>query len=226
MRKLIICIALLFVGSLHAQTIKFTIEGVVQNPKNAKFAYLVSNAPIAGKTDLFLVRPMDGNHFQLSATSDLEGKLLREGFIFIDERGDITLTEVKAKIKQKVWYVGGSANLKTIFLEDVKLDIENPYNLEPAKIISGGIYLQQSKDVLAAFRDKKILNFIKQNADSPIALMELSKLIPLYYGPFRSSGMGLDFGSPEELYGALSSRLQQTDEGKAIKKKIDEPLKK
>lgn len=122
--------------------------------------------------------------------------------------------------------MGGSANLKTIFLQDVKLDIENPYNVEPAKIISCEIYLQQTKDVLAAFRDKKILNLIKQNADSPIALMELSKLIPLYYGPFRYSGMGLDFGSPEELYGALSSRLQQTDEGKAIKKKIDEPLKK
>ncbi|MBT2560041.1 hypothetical protein J7E50_19140 [Pedobacter sp. ISL-68] len=226
MRKLIFCMVLLFVGSLHAQTIKFTVEGVVQNPKNAKFAYLVSNATVAGKKDLFLVRPMDGNHFQLSATSDLEGKLLRAGFVFIDERGAITLAEVKAKIKQKVWYVGGSANLKTIFLEDVKLDIENPYNLEPAKIISGGIYLQQTKDVLAAFRDKKKLNFIKQNADSPIALMELSKLIPLYYSPFRSSGMGLDFGSPEELYSALSSRLKQSNEGKAIKKKIDEALKK
>ncbi|TBO44900.1 hypothetical protein [Pedobacter kyonggii] len=102
MKKLTICIALLFVGSLHAQTIKFTIEGVVQNPKNAKFAYLVSDAPVAGKPDLFLVRPMDGDHFRLSATSDLAGKLLREGFIFIDEGGYITLAEVKSKIKQKV----------------------------------------------------------------------------------------------------------------------------
>jgi hypothetical protein len=226
MRKLIFCIALLFVGSLHAQTIKFTIEGVVQNPKNAKFAYLVSDAPIAGKTDLFLVKPMDGNHFQLSATANLEGQLLREGFIFIDERGDITLAEVKAKIKQKVWFVGGSANLKTIFLEDVKLDIENPYNLEPAKIITGGVYLQQSKDVMLAFKDKKFLNFIKQNTDSPIALMELSKLIPLYYGPFRSSGMGLDFGSPAKLYGALSKRLKESKEGMAIKRKIDVAKKK
>lgn len=74
---------------------------MVQNPKNAKFAYLVSNAPIAGKTDLFLVRPMEGSHFQLLATSNLEGQLLREGFIFIDERGDITLAEVKAKINRR-----------------------------------------------------------------------------------------------------------------------------
>ncbi|WP_029279775.1 hypothetical protein [Pedobacter borealis] len=224
MKKLIFCLALLFVGSLHAQTIKFTVEGVVQNPKNAKFAYLVSNAPIAGKTDLFLVRPMDGNHFQLSATSDLEGKLLRAGFIFIDERGDITLAEVKAKIKQKVWYVGGSANLKTIFLEDVKLDIENPYNLEPAKIISGGIYLQQTKDASAALRNRKMLDFVKQNADSPVALIEVVKVIKFL--PLSNLKLGSDFGSPAELYGALSSRLQQTNEGKAIKKKIDEPLKK
>lgn len=173
-----------------------------------------------------MVRPIEGNHFQLSATSNLEGKLLREGFIFLDERGDITLAEVKAKIKQKVWFVGGSANLKTIFLEDVRLDIENPHNLEPAKIISGGIYLQQTQDARQALRARKLLAFVKQNADSPIALIELSKLIPLYYGPLRSSGMGLDFGSPAELYGALSKRLQQTDEGKTIKKKMDEPLKK
>jgi hypothetical protein len=175
MRKLIICFALLFVGSLRAQTIKFTIEGVVQNPKNAKFAYLVSNAPVVGKPDLFLVRTMEGNHFKLSATSNLEGALLREGFIFIDERGDITLAEVKAKIKQKVWFVGGSANLKKLFLEDVKLDIENPYNLEPAKIVSGGIYLQQTKDASKALRDRTLLAFVKQNADSPVALAEVGK---------------------------------------------------
>lgn len=224
MKKLIFCLALLFVGSLHAQTIKFTVEGIVQNPKNAKFAYLVSDAPVAGKTDLFLVSPMEGNHFQLSATSDLEGKLLREGFIFVDERGDITLAEVKAKIKQKVWYVGGSANLKKIFLEDVKLDIENPYNLAPAKIISGGIYLQQTSDATKALKERKFLNFIKQNADSPVALVELGNFvryisIPGFFKEF-------DFGSPVELYGALSNRLQQTNEGKTIKKKIDEPLKK
>lgn len=224
MKKLIFCLALLFVGALHAQTIKFTVEGIVQNPKNAKFAYLVSDAPVAGKTDLFLVSPMEGNHFQLSATSDLEGKLLREGFIFVDERGDITLAEVKAKIKQKVWYVGGSANLKKIFLEDVKLDIENPYNLASAKIISGGIYLQQTSDATKALKERKFLNFIKQNADSPVALMELGNFvryisIPGFFKEF-------DFGSPVELYGALSNRLQQTNEGKAIKKKIDEPLKK
>ena len=220
MKKLIFCLALLFVGSLHAQTIKFTVEGVVQNPKNAKFAYLVSDATVAGKKDLFLVRPMDGNHFQLSATSDLEGKLLREGFIFIDERGDITLAEVKAKIKQKVWYVGGSANLKTIFLEDVRLDIENPYNLEPAKIISGGIYLQQTQDARQALRDRKLLAFVKQNADSPVALIEVVKVIKFL--PLSNLKLGADFGSPVELYGALSNRLQQTNEGKAIKKKIDE----
>ncbi|MDQ0641522.1 hypothetical protein QF042_005087 [Pedobacter sp. W3I1] len=224
MRKLILCLALLFVGSLHAQTIKFTVEGVVQNPKSAKFAYLVSDAPVAGKPNLFLVRPMDGNHFQLSATSNLEGKLLREGFIFIDERGDITLAEVKLKIKQKVWFVGGSANLKKIFLEDVKLDIENPYNLESAKIISGGIYLQQSNDAMQAFKDRKLLAFVKQNDDSPIALNEVGNLVQFARVPgfFKR----FDLSSLAELYGALSSRLQQTDEGKAIKKKIDEPLKK
>ncbi|NII84957.1 MULTISPECIES: hypothetical protein [unclassified Pedobacter] len=224
MRKLIICIALLFVGSLHAQTIKFTIEGVVQNARNAKFAYLVSNATVAGKPDLFLVRPMEGNHFQLSATSNLDGKLLRNGFIFIDERGDITLAEVKSKIKQKVWFVGGSANLKSIFLENIKLDIENPYNLASAKIISGGIYLQQTNDATKALKERKFLNFIKQNADSPVALMELGNFVR--YTNMPGFLKEFDFGSPVELYSALSDRLQQTDEGKAIKKKIDEPLKK
>ncbi|MBB6239786.1 hypothetical protein HDC90_004447 [Pedobacter sp. AK013] len=224
MRKLILCLALLFVSSLHAQTIKFTVEGIVQNPKSAKFAYLVSDAPLAGKADLFLVRPMDGNHFQLSATSDLEGKLLREGFIFVDERGAITLAEVKAKIKQKAWYVGGSANLKRIFLEDVKLDIENPYNLASAKIVSGGIYLQQTKDATNALKERKFLNFIKKNADSPVALIEVGNLVR--YANIPGFFKEFDFSSPAELYSALSSRLQQTDEGKAIKKKIDGPLKK
>lgn len=224
MRKLIICFALLFVGSLHAQTIKFTIEGVVQNPKNAKFAYLVSNSTVAGKPDLFLVKPMDGNHFQLSATSDLEGKLLRDGFIFIDERGDITLSEVKLNLKQKVWFVGGSANLKKIFLEDVKLNIENPYNLEPAKIISGGNYLQQTKAASKALRDKTLLAFVKQNSDSPIALMEVGNIIT--FTRVSNFVFGPNFGSPAELYGALSNRLKQSAEGKAIKKKLNEAEKK
>lgn len=224
MKKLIYCLALLFAGSLHAQTIKFTVEGVVQNPKSAKFAYLVSDAPVAGKADLFLVRPMEGNHFQLSATANLEGKLLRQGFIFVDERGDITLAEVKTKIKQKVWFVGGSANLKAIFLEDVKLDIENLYNLAPAKIIDGGIYLQRTQDARQALRDKKLLAFVKQNADSPVALIEVGNLVRYVNMPalFKE----FDFSSPAELYGALSSRLQLTDEGKAIKKEIDKPVKK
>nr|WP_276901102.1 hypothetical protein [Pedobacter kyonggii] len=224
MRKLTICIALLFVGSLHAQTIKFTIEGVVQNPKNAKFAYLVSDAPVAGKPDLFLVRQMEGNHFQLSATSDLAGKLLREGFIFIDERGDITLAEVKSKIKQKVWFVGGSANLKKIFLEDVKLDIENPYNLEPSKVIGGGVYLQQLKDALVALRNRKMLDFVKQNADSPVALIEVGNAIKFL--SLSNLNLGLDFGTPTELYGALSTRLKQSKEGLAIKERIDNQGKK
>jgi len=221
MRKLILCLSLLFVGSLHAQTIKFTVEGVVQNPKNAKFAYLVSDAPVFGKTDLFLINKMDENHFQLSATFNLEGQLLREGFIFVDERGDITLAEVKARIKEKVWFVGGSANLKRIFLEDVKLDIENPYNLASSKIIDGGIYLQQTMDARIALKERKFLNFIKQNADSPVALIEVGNLMRLAKVPgfFKE----FDFSSPLELYAALSSRLKQTNEGIAIKKKIDEP---
>ncbi|GGH09036.1 hypothetical protein [Pedobacter zeae] len=224
MRKLIICLALIFVGSLHAQTIKFTIEGVIQKPKNAKFAYLVSDAPVTGKPDLFLVGPTEGDHFLLSATSSLEGKLLRKGFIFLDERGDMTLAEVKARIKQKVWFVGGSANLKSIFLEDIKLDIENPYNIASAKIISGGIYLQQTEDAKKALKERKFLNFIKQNADSPVALMEVGNLVRYANIPdfFKDS----DFRSPAELYGALSDRLRQTDEAKAIKREIDEPLKK
>jgi hypothetical protein len=219
MRKLIICFALLFVGALQAQTIRFTIEGVVQNPKNAKFAYLVSDAPVEGKPGLFLIRPMEGNHFQLSATANLEGALLREGFIFVDERGDITLAEVKSKIKQKVWFVGGSANLKKLFLEDVKLDIENPYNLEAAKIISGGIYLRQTDDASKALRARNLLAFVKQNADSPVALAEVGKVMTFFRMPNFS--LGPDFGSPAELYGALSGRLKNSKEGIAIKKKID-----
>ncbi|MNK46750.1 hypothetical protein D3C87_655400 [compost metagenome] len=223
MKKLILCLSLLFVGALHAQTIKFTVEGVIQSPKNAKFAYLVSDAPVVGKADLFLIKPMDGDHFQLSTTFDLAGQLLREGFIFVDERGDITLAEVKARIKEKVWFVGGSANLKRVFLEDVKLDIENPYNLASAKIISGGIYLQQTMDARTALKERKLLRFIKQNADSPVALIEVGNL--MRFGNMPGFFKEFDFSSPEELYSALSSRLQQSEEGKAIKKKLDEPLK-
>ncbi|RBQ03671.1 hypothetical protein [Pedobacter miscanthi] len=226
MRKLIFCLALLFVGSLHAQTIKFTVGGLVQKPKNAKFAYLVSETPVAGKPDLFVVKPMDGDHFTIQASCSLEGKLLRKGFVFLDERGDITLDDVKSKIKQKVWFVGGSANLKSIYLEDIKLDIENPFNLGSAKIISGGIYLQQSNNAMEAFKDKKLLDFIKQNADSPISLMQLKNLMPMYYGLARSSGTAPNFGSPVELYGALSKRLKESEEGLAIKKTIDEMEKK
>lgn len=217
---------MLFVGSLQAQTIKFTVEGLVQKPRNAKFVYLVSETPVAGKTDLFLVKPMEDGVFKIPVVCSLEGQLLRRGFIFLDERGDITLDQVKSKIKQKVWFVGGSANLKSIYLEDIKLDIENPFNLSSAKIISGGVYLQQSNDAMEAFKDKKLLDFIQKNADSPISLMQLSNLMPLFYGLSRSSGMGPDFGSPVELYGALSKRLKESKDGVAIKKKIDEMKKK
>ncbi|RLJ77399.1 hypothetical protein [Pedobacter alluvionis] len=223
MRKLIFCFVLLFVGSLQAQTIKFTVEGLVQKPKNAKFVYLVSETLVVGKPDLFLVMPMEGNQFKIPATCNLEGGLLRKGFIFLDERGDITLNDVKSKIKQKVWFVGASANLKSIYLEDVKLDIENPYNLQSAKIIGGGIYLQQSKDATQALRDKKFLSFIKKNADSPVALSELDNFI--LFANIPGFIKDFDFSSPMQLYGALSSRLKNSKEGKAVKKKIDEGKK-
>ncbi|TBO44899.1 hypothetical protein [Pedobacter kyonggii] len=120
--------------------------------------------------------------------------------------------------------MGGSANLKKIFLEDVKLDIENPYNLEPSKVIGGGVYLQQLKDALVALRNRKMLDFVKQNADSPVALIEVGNAIKFL--SLSNLNLGLDFGTPTELYGALSTRLKQSKEGLGIKETIDNQGKK
>lgn len=219
MKIIMFFIALVLSGVVNAQTVKFNIDGTLQKNKTAKFAYLVSNGAVPGKGDLFLVRPLDGNSFHFSGTSNLEGKLLRTAFIFLDERGDITLSQVREKIERKIWFVSGSANLKTIYLEDIKLDIENPYNLAPAKIISGGTYLQQSKDAMQAMRERKFLEFVKKNSDSPVALDEVSKMVS--FVGFKNLA-AVDFGSPNEMYAALSDRLKSTIQGVELKKKLDQ----
>ncbi|RZK21035.1 MAG: hypothetical protein EOO86_02515 [Pedobacter sp.] len=219
MRIIIIFLVFALTGSLKAQTVKFNIEGVLQKNKNAKFAYLVSNGIVPGKGDLFLVQPMNGNSFHFNGTADLAGKLLRTAFIFLDERGDITLSQVKEKIEKKVWFVGGTANLKMIYLENIKLDIENQYNLQPAKITAGGSYLQQSKDAMQAIRERRFLAFVKEHSDSPVALDEVSKMVK-YVGFANLAAM--DFGSPGEMYAALSKRLKSTTQGIELKQKIDQ----
>ena len=225
MKTLIFFLSILVVGSLQAQTINFNIEGVIQKPKNAKYTYLVSNSNKAnGNDDLFMVTPLKGNKFKIAGKSNLNGQLLRKAFVFLDESGTITLADVKSKIKQKAWFVGSSANLKSVYLEDAKFDMENPYNIKDAKIISGGTYLNQSEEFMLALRNRKILGFVKKNPDSPAALLEIDRLLRLF--EFRKNRLEADFSSPTELFSALSPRLKNTKQGIALKQKIEKAKKK
>ncbi|MBC6111166.1 hypothetical protein ACFOG5_18995 [Pedobacter fastidiosus] len=211
--------------SLNAQVINFNVQGTVQKIQKAKFVYLVSLNEVKGKPDLFMISPLVNGQFQVSGKSNLDGALLRYGFLFLDERGDISLEDVKLNIKSNKWFVGGTACLKSIILENVKLEFENPFNISNSKILDGGFYLKQYEEVMLTWKNRDLPEFVKKYPDSPFSLIEIERLYNMSTSPIGGKMGVAQFGSPKDLFAALSPRMKKTKQGIELKRKMDQSLK-
>jgi hypothetical protein len=224
--KALITLAILNISlSLSAQTISFNVQGTVKDTKDAKFAYmstLSQQIPISSDK-VFIVTPIVNGTFQLTGKFDLEGKPLQYACVFVDERGDITKEELQLKFKELIWVTERDNNLRKIILENLKLDIEQRDQMIASKIISGGGMTKQLDEHKLAIRAKnrKLIGFISKYPNSPVSLVAVEEYTAFFYPPDKEKFKGW-FGLPSELYALLSPRLKDSNEGQALKKKIEQ----
>lgn len=217
MKSLSYFLLVLFPFFSFGQYVEYKIEGRILKPDSLKFAYLVST----GTTDVFLSVPLKNGGFKFLGKAELGGKLIRYGYIFLDKRADVTLQEVKSKMKQRVWTLGLTPTLRSVVLENLSLKIENN-NLVSKSVITQGGQLTAELDERAGYmKERDYIGFIKKYPDSPNSLGLLQGVVR-FMGLPMNGGIESAFGaSAPEMYEALSDRLKKTNEAKELKKKID-----
>ena len=85
MKTFFTIIASLFYYTLSAQTINFTIDGNIENPLNAKYAYLSTlsqQIPISSDK-IFIAVPVVNGKFEFKGSFNLEGKMMQQACIFL-----------------------------------------------------------------------------------------------------------------------------------------------
>lgn len=216
----------ILMGSLSflvkAQSISFKIDGLVEDTKGAKFAYLSTlsqQIPISSDK-LFLMVPVVDGKFEFKGSFDLEGKSIQWANIFFDERGNITNDELALKFKNLIWVSGRDPHLIKIVLEDLSLQVKSREETKMAVVTKDGTYTKQSYDLLEATRRrgkdaKELASFIKTYPNSPISLKAL---------------LSISFSSNEEknnvepiatLFKGLTKEIQMSKEGIAMKKELN-----
>ncbi len=197
---------------LSAQTVDFSIEGV-GNPGNAKYAYLYMSKDRLEKTEF------KEGRFKIEGKINLNGQFYRTGLLFLDERNDISFEEVESKLKEHVWLPGRDQFIKSIVLEEIKIEITEPDKLSDVNFTKG-VLTQKMVESRIAAKEGNPINFIRKYPDSPVGLYTVSSLVPFYELP---GGKARErWGSISEMYDQLSERLKNSEQGVALKKKIDQ----
>jgi hypothetical protein len=210
-----IILLLLFPALSYAQVIPFTINGTVKNAGTAKYAYLgLMTAPRR-----LLMVPIQNGKFSFSDKVDLKGEFYDGAFLFIDSRNNITMEELSSKLTQRIW-LPNRANLRSIILEDIDLEIEDKDNAGLSKVTKGGILTKIQDEGSESIRSKSVIEFVQKYADSPISLNMIKLWVKLYNLPIRSRVEALY--PVKKLYPLLSARLQATPQGKQLKEKVDQ----
>ncbi len=222
--KRFIAVFLLLPFTLMAQSVKFNIQGTVKNTKGAKFAYLTTlsqQIPIASDK-IFIVTPIINGKFEFKGTFDLEGRDLQHACVFVDERANISKEEVASKFRQLVWVTDRDNNLKHIFLENLKLDVQEYDQMKNATVVEGGTLTKELAGWNAAMRqgDKNLVEFVRKNPDSRVSF-EGVESVTRPVNPSKKDFLESRWGSPKELYALLSERLKKSKKGIALKKKVD-----
>lgn len=207
---------------VQAQSISFKIDGLVEDTKGAKFAYLstLSQQIQISSDKLFLMVPIVDGKFEFKGSFDLEGKSIQWASIFFDERGNITKDELALKFKNLIWVTGRDPHLIKIVLEDLSLQVKSREETKMAIVTKNGIYTKQSYDLLDAVRrsgkdTKELASFIKTHPNSPISLKALLSV------SFSSADERRDVESVTTLFKGLTKEIQTSKEGIAMKKELN-----
>ncbi|MBB2147616.1 hypothetical protein [Pedobacter gandavensis] len=222
--KRVVLLFLLFPFSSMAQTIKFTVQGTVENPKGAKFAYLTTKSqqvPVSSDK-IFLVVPVVDGKFEIKGSFDLVGKDMQYASLLLDERGDISQEEVNSKFNQFIWVTGREKFMRRMILEDVKFEVLERDELKNGKIVSGGKLTKELRELENANKaaDRSTLDFIRNHPDSPVSFEAVGNVTSLYNPKKKEYFEGI-WGSPKEMYDLLSPKLKNSKKGQALKKKVD-----
>lgn len=212
-----VIILFLFPTFLYAQITKFKIEGSIIDSTDAQYAYLVGPSK---KDTLFKNVKVVDRSFLFNDSCDLDKEFFRYGFIFFDNRPNVSLAEIASKLKTRIWLVGASNELRYIVLEDVKLSFQNAKDAKNSKILGGGIFAKQIEELNKMRKSYTTSEFIKQHPDSPVSLYCLIGNINFYEAPVKKSELEEMWGNPKELFEVLSDRLKNSVLGKELKLKI------
>jgi len=203
---------------LNAQTINYKIEGEIKNPENAKYAYLI----IQGKNAI--VKPIINGGFIFKDTIDIGLGFYRGGYVLLENRGNITSEEVYSKLKQGVWKLGATSNLRNMALEDIKLNIEGD-NIVDATIVAGGVLTRQMDELSQERKSKNFKAFVLKYPDSPVSISFISSILYSFGIPMELAELERRHGSPRELFPLLSEKLRTSKKGIEVKRSIDEAYK-
>jgi hypothetical protein len=216
-------LTLLLSLNLSAQTISYNVSGGVKNPGKAKFVYLTTLQQIIRQSDdrIFMVQPITDKNFEFKGTYDLKGKDYQPAFIFVDQRGNISLEELKSKLRNIVIVAEAENNFRLLMLENLKLSINNDVEVKTSTVTEGGKLTKQVDERNQAMRQGagKLVNFVSAHAGSLVALAAVEEVADGVNASNKDK-LGAIWGTPMQLYNQLSPALKSSKRGIAVKKKI------
>lgn len=201
---------------IHAKSQQrvYTLSGVIQNPKNNSFAYLIysDKARTISKTKI------EKSKFVFKLKENKAAGLFQTASIYLSNRGDISSDEFSAKINSGILKLDGP-NVYMVVIEDISLDIENGEVISEAKITSGGKLTKEYSNYAEAVRSGKFNEFVSEHPNSPLSLNMIDRIVD-FKKTFKNNPI---FGpaSPSLLFKKLSPSSQNTLEGKKLLEKIN-----
>jgi hypothetical protein len=217
--KIFFAILVSFISfTVSGQVIKFKINGVVQNSKEAKYAYLTTlsqQIPISSDR-IFIKIPIVDGKFEFNGTFDLEGRNFQFANIFLDERGNITQEEVALKFKNLIWVSGRESFLFKIVLENFSFFTKSRNDIFTANITKDGVLNKDFIAYRAAIKEgkKPLIQFTKSHTTSPISLLALQSI------SFMGDAADKPGESIGELFYTLSPKITNSLDGKSMKKTL------
>lgn len=210
-KKYLIFFFLTISQSVYCQTKTYKISGLVGDLGNAKYAYLY----IAGEP--LIKELVINNRFKVEGLDTLKIDSYKFGYLFLDERDDISADEIKLNLERRIWTTTRPDYVKYIILEDICFEITSPDKIKEANIKMEGKLNELLAKSLIAAKSFKLNEFVLENSDSPMSLDVLSGIVK--YAALTNT---YPFGNPLELFNLLSERMKKTEKGKNIRNMIDD----
>ncbi|WP_443944512.1 hypothetical protein ACJVDH_16525 [Pedobacter sp. AW1-32] len=195
----------------------FYIKAVLDSSIKVKYAYLALPKDLSSLQDTgkFLITPFHNGIAEFKGTLDLGEDILKTGYIFVDDRSNITMSETISKIRERIW----SLKSKNIVIEDVTFRVINVDSVKTSKILEGGELTKQLDEYYKILNDGNEISFYQKYSDSPMSLFQLQYVVKMYELPLRASmeSEGID---PRVYYKLLSDRLKSTKYARDLNSRI------